>query len=798
MTIKFKKILNNVINSKYKDLIVIVFFLLFTLIIFSPVITNNKILSPGDGITYNLPMFQQGLQIWNKNIFLGYPAYADPQVASFFPLKLISQILSIDFNIYIVFAYLIGSVGTYYFIKTLLNSRYPALMAGLLVGFNLPLMQHLGHINLIYSFVFLPWILFSLLKILKESNKKYYLLLAFSVSFCILAGHIQTSFYVMLFSFLYTLISIKIFGFNLKKVILVIAIMVIGVGVSCIQLIPSINLYSQTPRASLSFDDFNSYTFSSKSIVSLVFPYIFGAVEISPGKTIPLSETSYFGAWNFTELAGFIGAFTVFMLIFTLLSSKTKEDNRHIKFLSILGLFLLVFMLSDISLIREIFYRVPLINLFRAHGRLILFVQFIFTIITSYGLMYLFDDIRSKRFAILKNKVLKTILLSSIFYFISYSIIYLFKGDLISKALSKGIKLDSVSPFNNISVALPLIFFVITIVSFLIIQHFRKSWLSYILISILILIEIVPIALNSEWNYYSPDKKSDYCNSDRFSKDVLSQKRRILIWDGVFNHSLPPNINMLCGILSLNGYNPLVLKKFTKYTGSNSIAMFEDTSKILASNKYLLNQLGVEEVVINTVDLEVINLLKDKGLKIKSEDTKVTIFNNLSSKDLIYSPKHVSYSLLDFLTILSSEVLDNDTVYVNKDPNLKDNNLKINTIENSISDKINISVDPINQNGYIFTSIVNYPGWRLRFEDNNGKVINNNGEIIEANGGFISFIVPANTKLIKLYFEPFDLKLGLAISLISFLVLILVTFVNLSKYSYKLIGVIKRNFVKNQ
>jgi hypothetical protein len=253
---------------------------------------------------------------------------------------------------------------------------------------------------------------------------------------------------------------------------------------------------------------------------------------------------------------------------------------------------------------------------------------------------------------------------------------------------------------------------------------------------------------------------------------------------------------MLCGILSLNGYNPLVLKKFTKYTGSNSIAMFEDTSKILASNKYLLNQLSVEEIVVNTENVEVINLLKEKGLKIKSEDVNVTILNNLDSKDLIYSPKHVSYSPLDFLAILSGNVLDNETVYVNKNPNLTDNNLKIDSIENSISDKINISVEPMNQTGYIFTSIVNYPGWRLRFQDSNGKVINNNGEIIEANGGFISFIVPPNTKLIKLYFEPFDLKLGLAISVISLLILILVTFVDISKYSYKVVEVIKRKSIK--
>ncbi len=790
--LNFKKLIQSRIT-------IIMLFLLVILILFFPNILNLQLLGQEDGFKYNYPMFEQGFHLWNSSIFLGYPSYSDPQVASFFPIRFIFQILKLDYNLYVMVAYLIGILGTYYLVSLLAKNKLIAILSGLLIGFSLPMLQHLNHINLIYSFVFLPWIIFSIKRILDSKNKLYYLLLCFSTTLSILSGHTQISTYVLIFVLIFIVLTKYIWDYSLKKIFLITLLLCLGIGLSGIQLIPSFNLYSQTPRNSLSLYDFNTYTRETSDVLSVLFPFIYGYPELLQGKIMPLSQTNYFGKWNFTELSGFISAFTIIILFYLSLSKKRIIEKKLITILLIISFVIFLFMQSDLSLLTNIYFKIPILNLFRAHGRMMLFIQFIFVILFSLGLSHLINDFNLKDKTLIRRKTLKSILFTSLVYMSTLIVIYLFRFDIVKEAAERNISLESLSPLKNISVLLPLLFFVLSSTIIIVISYLKitKYFLSLLLI-VLIVIEVFPIAYNMDWKYNSPKITSDYCNKERFSENINLQKKRILIWDGVFSHEIPPNINMLCGIYTLNGYNPLVLKKFILNTGSNGIGMIENSSILLSSNQYLLNQLGIEEIVVNIENQDVVNLLKENGLKIKSIGKSDIILSNLYSKEIIYSPKHISYSPLDFLTILSGNVLDNETVYVNKDPNLTDNNLKIDRIENSISDKINISVEPMNQTGYIYTSMVNYPGWRLRFQDSHGKVINNNGEIIEANGGFISFIVPPNTKSIKLYFEPFDLKLGLAISVISLLILILVTFVDIPMYSYKVVDVIKRKRINSK
>jgi len=755
---------------------VILYYILVTIIVFSPIFFSGWNLSKGDAVLYNKPIYQQELQLWNKYNFLGYPGYADPQVATFFPVKVFSQLIKLDFDVYVLGIFIIGSVGTYLFINLLTGKKLPSVLSGLFVAFSLPLMQHIVHTNLLYSFVFFPWILYSIKAILTFNQKRHFLLLVTSIAFSILAGHIQISLYIIIIASIYTLFSLKIYRVKISRIILIFVLIVLGIGLSAVQVIPSINLYSQTPREKISFYDFNSFTHSLKTIVTLFYPFILGGDDFTSGEKNPLSETKSFGTWGFAELSGFIGAFTIFILSYLFLSIKTKEERNEIRFWSILSVILLVFIITDFTLIRELLYKIPLINLFRSQGRLILFIQFFITILFSFGVKSLLNELEVKNRKELIKKLLKSTCITFAIYFLTLLLVIVFRDDYVKMALEKGVITNSFSPFNNIAIRLPLMLFIITFLFLFSITIFNKKWLAGVLLSILTILEIFPLLINSQLTYYSPNNGSTNCIYNKLSQDIVDQKKRVLVWDGVFSKLLPPNTNLPCKIMSFNGYNPLVLNSYIKYTGSNSVGTIDIPDKLLGNNKYLLNYYGIEDIVINSNNTGVIDMLIKNGLIIKYSDSLSTILANSDSKEIIFTPKHVNYNPEPSLSFLNEDVLNNETIYINKNINFSENNLSIISTESLNTNNILITVNPIKENGFVSTSIMNYKGWIVNFEDENGLKILDNNEIIETNGSFVSFVVPKNVKYIKLTFEPTDFKLGLLISISSFVIMLFVIF----------------------
>jgi len=763
------KVLSKLHKNSY---FVILFYLLVTIIVFSPIFFSDWKLSKGDAVLYNKPIYQQEIQLWNKYIFLGYPGYADPQVATFFPIKVVSQLLKFDFDIYVLGIFIIGSVGTYLFIYLLTSKKLPSVLSGLFVAFSLPLMQHIVHTNLLYSFVFFPWILYSIKAILRFNQKRYFLLLVTSVAFSILAGHIQISLYIIILASIYTLFSLKIYRAKISRILLIFVLIVLGIGLSAVQIVPSLNLYSQTPREKISFYDFNSFTHSLKTIVTLFYPFVLGGDDYVSGEKNPLSESKSFGPWGFAELSGFIGAFTIFMLVYLSVSIKTKDERKEIRFWSTLIVILVMFMITDFTILREVLYKIPLLNLFRSQGRLILFIQFFITILFSYGVKTLLGDLETNNRKEIFKKLLKSTVITVVFYSLTLLLVVVFRDDYVKMALEKGVIINSFSPINNIAIRLPLILFVITSLFLFTIILIKKRWVTIVLLSILTILEIFPIVLNSQLTYYSPGNGLRNCSDDRLSQNIVVEKKRVLVWDGVFSNLLPPNTNIPCKISSFNGYNPLVLNSYIKNTGSNSVGTIDTPEKLLKDNKYLLNYYSIEDIVINSTNTGIIEMLVNNGLIIKYAGSLTTILENPDSKEIIFTPKYIKSYNEVFQSFLNKDVLNNDTIYINKNINFSENNLSILNTESLNSNNILITVNPIKEKGLVSTSIMNYKGWIVSFKDENGLYVGDNNEIIESNGAFISFVVPENVKYIKLSFEPIDFKLGLMITIISLLIMI--------------------------
>src|SRR5262249_15832722 len=113
-------------RHKY-DLGAFVFFLIFFVVLFSPVIVRGHILGPGDGLLFYYPAFERGFSLWSQFILAGFPTALDPQFLTWYPVRVLVR----DFNAFVISAYVLAGFFTYVLAWRITQDRLASLIAGL-------------------------------------------------------------------------------------------------------------------------------------------------------------------------------------------------------------------------------------------------------------------------------------------------------------------------------------------------------------------------------------------------------------------------------------------------------------------------------------------------------------------------------------------------------------------------------------------------------------------------------------------------------------------------------------------
>src|SRR5262249_11207729 len=94
---------------------VLSFYSLFFAAFFSPVCFSHRLLAPGDGVVYYVPGFYAPLTLWTNLLHAGFPIAADPQIQSWYPLKLLYSQFG-AWNNFVISAYVLASCFAYGYI----------------------------------------------------------------------------------------------------------------------------------------------------------------------------------------------------------------------------------------------------------------------------------------------------------------------------------------------------------------------------------------------------------------------------------------------------------------------------------------------------------------------------------------------------------------------------------------------------------------------------------------------------------------------------------------------------------
>ncbi len=255
-------------------LIIAAMWLVFFWPLFTPIAAQRVQLEPGDFTLQFLTFRQLGLNelrqgrwpLWLPCIDSGYPYFADPQAASFYPPTIINwgvhlftgtptfsiEALELEAALHV----LLAAVTAYGFLRGEVRSRLAALIGALAFSFGGYLLSYpMLQLAILETAAWLPAILWALRRVTTRGDVRSVILAGLLFAMCALAGHPQTLVMIAYVAVAYFVFCVWRTRLHLRRVILLLgATGVLALLLSAIQLLPTLEFMRLSSRAELTVD----------------------------------------------------------------------------------------------------------------------------------------------------------------------------------------------------------------------------------------------------------------------------------------------------------------------------------------------------------------------------------------------------------------------------------------------------------------------------------------------------------------------------------------------------------------
>lgn len=700
--------------------------------------------------TVSIQEISKGLPpLWNPFNFSGTPLIANFQSAVFYPLNLIYLLFS-QVNAWTVLVALqpfMASLFTYHYARTIGLGKAGSILASVAFGYSLYMTVYLEYNSLGHTIAWLPLILYAAEKIIKKNTIIIpSLLFMTSLIMAFLAGHLQLFFLITLFLVIYLFFrtknpsTLEYFGF----------LIALSLGISAIQLIPTLELIHQSARANQPYDFLVSKLLvAPKQLLMLISPDAFG----NPATRNYLLADSYPGK------AMYIG---LIPLLFALFSLNNYRKEKLIKFFSLSGGVILILLVR--SPLTEIFYKLqlPLISTSSPTNGLFL-LSFSLSILAGFGLDQFEKTLVNPSFPRKRESIFLILLIFGIVLLSAFTVGKIFPTTLISKNLIYSLGLLGLSTV------------VITVFTIL-----KKS--KELIIYCLIFLTIIDLFYFSQ--KYNPFVPAELVFPQTSIFSWLSQNAGINRFWGYGTAAIQANFASQYSLFSPDGYDPLYNKRYGEFielSRSGEIPKYFNNRN--RSDAIIASGFGELDLSNNKHRLKILNLLGVKYILDRPENASTektfpdNLFKPIAAIDdwKIYENKEVlprffltnNYKVFknsdEFTKILfDSNFNPQQTLLLEKNIDIDLNNEKPNGVAillDYAATSIKIQTDtPSSQ--LLFISDAFYPGWKAYID-------NQKTEIYRAHYVFRAVAVPAGKHIVNFRYEPQSFSLGIIISMMS-------------------------------
>jgi hypothetical protein len=362
---------------------------LLPLIYFFPATRGSLIISPDDGVIFNIPMrvvvanlVHAGyLPLWNPYMFSGMPLFGAAQAGVLFPLNWFYLFFSIPVatNLMMLSTYVLAALGAYLYARRSGASIAGAVATSIIWQWSAFMVAKVGQTNVVQTAALLPWVLWAVDGYGLSGKRSRGVVLALLVALQIFAGHQQTFAYSFLLAAAYAVVLARSSsGRERSSYLRALVLSSAGVALAAVQILPTIELLRNSLRATASYDFFSSFSMPPRFVLTFFAPFIMG------GGDGGLFRAPYIGPAFVGEYIAYVGAATIMLALVSLL---LKPDTRT-KFWALVVVVCLALAIGrflPLSLYKLVYY-VPVLNLFRVPARHLMEVEFALAVLAGRGL----------------------------------------------------------------------------------------------------------------------------------------------------------------------------------------------------------------------------------------------------------------------------------------------------------------------------------------------------------------------------------------------------------------------------
>ncbi|MDQ1266112.1 MAG: hypothetical protein QG635_1264 [Bacteroidota bacterium] len=513
------------------------------------------------------------MPFWNPYTFTGMPFLADLQAGFFYPFnRIMSFFVRSDgtlpvlvLELLIMLHFFIAQLAMYRLLRHWKASAWASVIGALSYSFSLLMVCHVIHPMIIEHLAWFPLVVSFFHKGLELRSFRQVIGAGLLLGMSMLSGHPQMTLYEALFLifmalwwFVAGLMKKELTGKKLVKfIICAILPLVIAAGIFSVQYLPSKELAELSQRAESSYQKSSEGSLEFKQIYTALMPKLFGFVDGAGDKSIPyhLTITKPDGAevqapyYNYWETSFYFG---IAAIILGLFGAAIKIKDRTAAFLAAAGIFGFLFALGSNGFIFPLFYNLPLFGTFRNPTRMMFYFVFALSALSAFG----FDAL----WAQLKNK--KTFI-----RLIAVSSIIAFFGILISTGALSSIfsAPEQVKPAVQSAGTLGLFMIIaIAIIMILMNKGLLKTEFGGVIIIIITIIDLNIAGASFNEGTQNPEDvyKLDTKTLETFKPNPPRNIFRIN--SRMYNPSymaLQRNQGLVSGIMTIEGYNPLILQR---------------------------------------------------------------------------------------------------------------------------------------------------------------------------------------------------------------------------------------------
>lgn len=656
------------------------------------------------------------MPLWNPYAMSGYPLLGNIQSAPLYPLNIFLFLPFISgWSIFIILQQVLAAFFMFLFLRSLKLTDLACTVGAVAFAFCGFVISWLEWGNLIHTALWLPLLFLCANKIVDSKNKILWsLILVFGIAFSYLAGHLQTWIYAMVVLLGYMTIKIPSVSFIRKNIVLALG----AVLVMCILLLPVI--FVQFQFIFLSARDIDQswlqpgWFIPWQHLVQFIAPDYFG----NP------ATGNYWSIFNYGEFVGYVG---IVPLLFALTAVIYRRDRLTVFFSIVIAI---AFIFAFPTFIAKIPYQLGIPFLSSTQPtRLIFIIDIALCVLAALGV----DFVQKKRKIHMPPVVIIGIVLVGIFM----TTYYLQSQSFISTIDWQVARKNLIIPSSLVFISL-LYFFAYRFMPEKIKQH--ALLLLLLLMSLDLLFFATKYTPFANPNHFYPITQTiSFLQKESGNNRIMATDRRIM----------HPNVPTFYQLQSIDGYDPLYLKRYGELMASTSrnkadISQPFGFLRTITVNNYtspIIDLLGVK-YILSLTDLE------DPDLEKVFEEGETKVYENLNVFPRAFFVSQLTYvdssqEAINFLFDTQNDLRTTAVVEAEEIESIATNDLGIGsaTIREYVANRVTLATSNDKQ-GFLILTDTFYPTWKATVD---GKPVT----IYRSDFNFRGIVVPSGSRTVE-------------------------------------------------